>query len=153
MTSPSFNEAFVIIRLDENGRPCEIIRHNTEAFTYMASPIDLSRQTLKTPTVKTAFKELVEDFDQTLMEIQYKDLPEDEVVKIFIDMVMEYFPILFIDPSLTNPDYRAVHWRSPGDGADFDTRKQSIVLNAVVSRSERNLASSRIEKADHTLDH
>lgn len=135
-----------MIRQDETGRPHEIISYNTNEGTYVASSISICREMLKDPRVKTAFKELAVKFKPT-SEAWYKDMPEDKVVEIFIDKIMKHFPIVFVDHSLTNPDYRAVHWRRTGTkyGTDFDTRKQSIVINGVVSRNERNLASSRIE--------
>lgn len=143
MTSPSYNKAFIIIRQDENGRPHQIIRHDTGEGTYLASSIDITLQALKIPAGMTALKELVEKFGHPL-EVRCKDLPEDQVVTTFTDMIMEHF-VIVVDHSLTNPDLRGLHWRIRGGGTDFDTRKQSIVLNGVVSRSRDNLPSSRVQ--------
>ena len=135
-----------MIRQDETGRPHQIIRYDTNEGTYVASSIAICREMLKNPRVKTAFKELAVNLDPT-SKAWNKDLPKDEVVKIFIDKIMERFPIVFVDHSLTNVGYRAVHWRRATGvyGTSFDPRQQSIVINGVVSRNERNLASSRIE--------
>ena len=95
--------------------------------------------------VKAAFKQLTVDFAAT-SKTWYKDEPTDKVVNFFINKIMEHFPFVFVDHSLTSPNYRGCHWRRVGPvGYDFDPRKHSIVINGVVSRDGRSLASSRIE--------
>ena len=134
-----------MIRQDENGRPRAIIRYNTDEGTYVASAIHTCREMLKNQKVKAAFKQLTADFAATL-ETWYKDEPKDKVVDFFINKIMEHFPLVFVDHSLTSPAYKACHWRRAGaKGYDFDPRKQSIVINGVASRNGRNLASSRTE--------
>lgn len=145
MASPSSNETFVIIRQDKHGRPHEIIRHNTDEGAHVASAIRICREVLKNPKVKTVFEGIVEDLEAP-SELWYKDKAKDKVVDLFIDKIMQHFPYVFVDPSLTNPAVRGCHWRHVGaEGYDFDPHKQSIVINGVVSRNGRHLASSSIE--------
>lgn len=153
MACLSLDQAFIIIRIDKNERIHEIIRYTTPEGTYLAASIDICREMLKNPKVTTAFEQLAVDFDPGL-EAWYKDWPKDEIVKIFIDNIMEHFPVVCVDYSMTNLDTLFCYWRETDDhGIGFDAHKHSIVINGVVSRDERNLASSGIEQADHTLGH
>ena len=129
-----FSQAFIIIRQDEYGRPVEIIPYNTNEAINVAVSISICRGMLRDPMVKTAFKKLAENFDPESSEAWYNKLPKSEVVRMFIYEILERFPLVFVDYSLKNPDFRACHYRRAWDrGYGFDTHEQAIVINGPVS--------------------
>lgn len=128
MASPLFTEAFIIFRLNENGQPVKIIPFYTNVATYVAVSIRMCQGMLRTSRVKDSFKNFTEGFDP--------ELPKNHFVEVFINKIIERFPLVFIDDSLTNPDFLACHYRRAWDEdvCDFETRKQAIVINGPVSR-------------------
>lgn len=139
MAPPLFNEAFIIIRVDNKGQPVNIIPYDENAATYVAVSISICRGMLKTSRVKDAFKKFAEAYDPKL--------PKDGIVETFINKILERFPLVFVDNSMENPDLIACHfrraWRDEGYG--FDPRKQGILINGPVSRKYFDVTSSMIE--------
>ena len=86
--------------------------------------------------VKGAFTNLAEDIDPALSNSWHKDMPKNDVAEMFIEKILERFPLVFLDDSLKNPSQRAVHCRRAwnDEGLGFETRKQAILINGPVSR-------------------
>ena len=134
MAYRSFSEAFIIFHIDENGRPVQIMPYSINTATYVAVSISICRGMLRDPMVKTAFKKLADNFDPESSEAWYKDLPKNEVVELFINKILERFPLVLVDYSLKNPDFRAYHYRRAWDhGYGFETHDQAIAVNGPVS--------------------
>lgn len=143
MASPSFNEDYLIIRVNQHDQPASTIPHYENAATYISVSISICRGMLRTTKAKEAFKEFAETF--------HSDLPEttaEEYTQMFINKILDRFPPIFVDYSMLNPDLIACHFRRKWVGylEAFDTRKQGIAINGPVSRKQPDLTSSMIGK-------
>ena len=154
MTSAPFSKAFTIFNTDENGEPVEIMSYDTNAATYIAVSISICRGMLRHPTVKDTFKGFAKDIDPKQSGAWYQNLPKENAAELFIEKVLERFPLVFVDKSRVNPNLMASHWRRGwgDDGHGFDTHDQAIVINGLVSRKQFDLTSSMIDKADCTIE-
>ena len=145
MASSLFSEAFIIFNLNQYGQPAQIVPYWEDTATYVSVSISICRGMLRTPAVKDVF--------QNFMEMYHSQMSKD-LVEFFISKILERFPLVFIDHSLTNPDYLAWHFRRVWneDLKNFDTRKQALVINGLVSQKLLDLTSSMIKQADQSIE-
>ena len=88
--------------------------------------------------VKDALKKLAEDFyqnsDPESSAALDQSSPENDV-EAFIEKILESFPLIFVDNSITNPNKMGSQHRRPwvDDSDGRDIRSQGIKLNGQVS--------------------
>ena len=137
MATPLFNEAFIIFDRDPNGKPTEIFSCDTRVATYVSTSIMICREMLKDSTVRDAFQTLAYEVDPKWTGSWYQNLTPKDVAELFIKKILDSFPLVFVDQSMTNPNTLAVTWRREWgvDGSSFESRTQGIVLNGSVSQN------------------
>ena len=152
MAPSLFSKAFIIVKLDENGEPVEIMPYDKNEATYVAVSISICRGMLKKQIVKNCFKSLAKDLDPTSFLTRADATLSAEV---FIEKILEEFPLVFVDYSRKNPNEAGYHLRRPwGDteSAWFESHDHAIGINGPVSRKKFDLTISMIESADHTIE-
>ena len=136
MAAPLFNEAFIIFHRDENGKPVRIFPCDTNVATYVSTSIMICRGMLKASTVQDAFQILADQLGPKPSGSWYQNLSEKDIAGLFIEKILDSFPLIFVDYSMKNPDAVGCSYRRGLglDGSNFEGRKMCIVLNGQVSR-------------------
>ena len=143
---PAWNASnFIIYHRDENGKPDAKYHPNHAMATCVINSINICRDMLHTPEVRSAFKELATEYSILRPKAWFLQGPatEEQMARLsedFIDKVLTTFPYVFVDDSMKNPVRMAVHWRNKWD-SDFKFSDQYITLNGLVSE---NWASSHV---------
>lgn len=134
--------AFSIWHRDENG--ATDIRYAEEGdgkdnmATHVVASINICRGMLRQPRVKEAFVELARQYCQVAhggwMDSQGSSSTThvQGYANTFIEKILNTFPLVFVEYSLTNPDNMGYQprrsWRPP-----FEPRNPSILINGKVS--------------------
>lgn len=133
---------FIIYHVDKTGRPCGLYDPKDSMSTCVVNSINICRQMLKTDTVRTAFIEQATQYSKLQPGAWFSEQgPADTKKKMealtdeFLGKVSVRFPSMFVDDSLHETEYMAVHWRHEWDG-EFETSNQYISLNGEVRRNE-----------------
>ncbi|CAD6576917.1 MAG: hypothetical protein ASARMPREDX12_008046 [Alectoria sarmentosa] len=103
--------------------------------TCVINSINICRDMLHTPEVRSAFKELATEYSILRPKAWFLQGPatEEQMARLsedFIDKVLTTFPYVFVDDSMKNPVRMAVHWRNKWD-SDFKFSDQYITLNGL----------------------
>ena len=90
---------------------------------------------LKEDHVKKSFNGLMMNVMPSLkQDLADRWLGNGDPVGVFINKVLEKFPLVFVNDAMENPDNFAIHIRSEMvDSEEFDTHRQCIVLNGEVT--------------------
>ena len=146
MSSPSFTEAFVIIRQDKHSTPVEVYPYHTKEANYVGASISMCQGLLKQDHVKQSFSRLAREVLPCLKPELADHWLNNDPADLFITKVLEKFPLVFVNEAIENPDDLAAHIRThKGDDYEFDTHNHGIIINGEVISAEHDLASCRIE--------
>lgn len=136
-----FNSAFLIFVVNHEDQvlmPNQLLPYSENAATYVGASIVMAREIFATPRAQECLR--------ILASALHPKLNADSLVGTFIGKIYEQFLPIFVDYSMTNPDVRGGHFRREykDEGNGFDTLKQGILLNGLVSRRQLDLMSSVI---------
>lgn len=125
---------FTIVHRRWDGQPDSIYPSDGNLASCVRASIQVCREMLRNPKIKSAFVSLAREFDRSGPEDWYRDRFRDigEVVDCYVDTVLAVFPIVYVDDSITTPSCLGGHPRRAWNFY-FDPRHQSILLNGVVS--------------------
>ena len=123
--------AFIIIHRDKKGTPDRIYSYDEDEATYVLVAINICRELLNHKKSQEALAEMTEIVRKKHPRGWYENLDSAEIVKKFIQVVLNTFPWVFVDNSFDNPNVTACHFRRKYE-KDF-AGSQAICLNGPVS--------------------
>lgn len=123
--------AFVIIHRDKIGTPDRVFSYEEGEATYVLVAINICRELLNHNKSQEALAEMAEIVREKHPRAWYENLNNAEIVKEFIQVVLNTFPWVFVDDSFDNPNFTGCHYRRKYEGDFADS--QGICLNGPVS--------------------
>ena len=102
------------------------------SWYYVLVAINICRELLNHNKSQEALAEIAEIVREKHPRAWYENLNNAEIVKEFIQLVLNTFPWVFVDDSFDNPNITGCHYRRKYEGDFADS--QGICLNGPVSR-------------------
>ena len=136
MASPLFNERFIIITIDENNNPIEIVPHHHDKATYLGACICLAVAACKTPEGRAFFEAYAGKFCPQSSNSWRKHMSNEQLRDFFWSRFSPKGCIWLDDKTIKNLDLMGLHHRVDWgtDGFQFDPLLQGIHLNAQASK-------------------
>ena len=130
---------FTIYHVDEDGKPSEVYDPKNGISTCVINSINISRQMLKTDTVKTALIQQATEYFKERPDAWFSgqgpaesEEKMESLTNIFFGKVLARFPSVLVDDSLHKRMVLALHWRYQWAG-EFEISHQYISLDGKVS--------------------
>lgn len=142
MASPLFNERFIILTIDEDKNPIEVVDYRTPKATYLGACICLAVAACKTPKARAFFENYAEEFCSHSSYNWHENKSKEELYDTFWTIFDPKGCIWFEDKSLVHPDIIGFHHRVDWGkhGMDFNPQYQGIHLNGQASKKSACLA-------------
>lgn len=130
--APASNAAVIVIfHREKSGKSDRIFPYEEEEATCILVALNICRELLNHEKGQQALMKMTELFTRRHPKGWYAKWKPDEVVKKFVDLILDTFPLVFSDDGFPNPNVSGCHHRRIWDR--FFSRHQGICLNGSVS--------------------
>ena len=133
MTDMPNTMGIIVGHRDKDGKPLHVYPYDGDTAGHVAGCANVARSILATEKAKQSLICLGDKFNRSTKDPWYGSRPMKVIVEAFLKHVMTGWPPIFLEDGMTNPDHTGGTFRL-GWNPDFDTRQQTISLNARVGR-------------------
>lgn len=123
---------FLIFHRDKDGVPDYIFPWYGAVATYVVASINVCRGILTQSSARYHFARMAKEYRLNNAETWFHGRKSDDLAGDFIDKILRDFPLVFVDDSLSHPDFLAHGYRQFWNQS-FVSHDQAIVLNGPVS--------------------
>ncbi len=143
--------SFTIVNRTWDGKPDFIYPWEGKLSACVIASINVCRRMLRTPKIRFAFASLAREFNRSQPRAWYQDPRHgyetmEDVVGEFLDVILETFPIVYVDDSIVTPGCLGAHPRREWH-IYFQPREQSILLNGSVREKSKCTSTACPSKA------